>query len=491
MPKLKTTLVNSLLDLNEGLQTTSSLSLTILMLCTYLFHTMTLLNFKSIGRLLAVSHNRILFDTALYFLISVNFFFLLLIGVNLTLKSSKVSQKMLPLKTILMNFSYVALISFISIYSNIIMPMKTLVYLLRLFVIPRIDKNSSVVGLILNCWIVGDWFLTLVVNMLKYSYLRSLGGHLGASGVGNSSSSSDIWGKMQGYSEEVVEVGFIIFALFTTIVSGLDDNTIIFYVFYILRLLTLAMMNIIYLRELPFFNKLTEKLYGHLLFLFTMFYIVYGATEDDLTLTMKIWVVIIPFQILCYEFFLKKAYSSDYLDRSKKKSMKVIKRILVDGHGFGSVEEKLFDGGILKNYLVSGKSINKSYLKIWKSMVSLKSKLSAQSMERNNNTDTNLLLQDSSDNPQDDKNSQDLNTEIKKIYNQIDNLILTEFIREKNRSSYSQFLKIIWLLKNDTILSEVFRGLTEMSNKRNSFKSIFLYHYAKRQVSSTLSGFYY
>lgn len=109
---------------------------------------------------------------------------------------------------------------------------------------------------------------------------------------------------------------------------------------------------------------------------------------------MKIWCIIIPFQIVCYEFFLKKAYSNDYLDRSKKKSTKVIKKILVDGHGFGSIEEKLFDGGILKNYLVSGKSINKSYLKIWKTMVSLKSKLSARNLERYQTNDTNMLLQD-------------------------------------------------------------------------------------------------
>lgn len=196
--------------------------------------------------------------------------------------------------------------------------------------------------------------------------------------------------------------------------------------------------------------------------------------------------------MICYEFFLKKAYSNDYLDRSKKKSTKVIKKLLVDGHGFGSVEEKLFDGGILKNYLVSGKSINKSYLKIWKSMVSLKSKLSARNLERYQTGDTNLLLQDrDGDNFQEDSNSQDLNDQIKTIYNQIDNLILTEYIKEKNRSSYSQLMKIIWLLKNDTILNEIFRGLAEMANKRNSIKSLFLYQYAKRQVSRTLSGYYY
>lgn len=57
---------------------------------------------------------------------------------------------------------------------------------------------------------------------------------------------------------------------------------------------------------------------------------------------------------------------------------------------------------------------------------------------------------------------------------------MTEYIKEKNRNSYSQLIKIIWLLKNDTILSEIFRGLAEMANKRNSIMSMYLYHYAKR-----------
>ena len=121
-------------------------------------------------------------------------------------------------------------------------------------------------------------------------------------------------------------------------------------------------MNSIYFYELPFFNKFTERLLGQMLFMFTMFFIILGGTRLDLPLTLKIWFVILPFQVICCEYLLKSSYRSDYLDRSKKKSFKVIKRLLVDGHGNGSVEEKLFDGGILKNYLVSSKNINKQYL---------------------------------------------------------------------------------------------------------------------------------
>lgn len=144
------------------------------------------------------------------------------------------------------------------------------------------------------------------------------------------------------------------------------DKDALFYTFYLVRIVLILTMNTIYFYELPFFNKYTERLTGHLLFMFAMFFIILGGTRLDLPLTLKIWFVILPFQLICCEYLIKSSYRSDYLDRSKKKSFKVIKKLLVDGHGNGSVEEKLFDGGILKNYLVSGKNINKQYLQIWK-----------------------------------------------------------------------------------------------------------------------------
>jgi hypothetical protein len=54
-------------------------------------------------------------------------------------------------------------------------------------------------------------------------------------------------------------------------------------------------MNAIYFYELPYFNKYTERLAGHLLFMFAMFFIVLGGTRLDLPLTLKIWFVILPF----------------------------------------------------------------------------------------------------------------------------------------------------------------------------------------------------
>ena len=91
MSKFKSKLVNSLLDLSEGLESTSNLSCTILLLCTYLFYTMILLNFKTIAGLLFIPHNLSIFNTLLYLLLSLNFIFCFFFSVSLTLKSAKVN----------------------------------------------------------------------------------------------------------------------------------------------------------------------------------------------------------------------------------------------------------------------------------------------------------------------------------------------------------------------------------------------------------------
>lgn len=97
-------------------------------------------------------------------------------------------------------------------------------------------------------------------------------------------------------------------------------------------------MNGIYLKELPYFNRYTEKLYGYLLFLFSIFFLIMGITRGDLSLSIKAWSAVVPIQIFCYEYFLTKAGESEFLERNKKKSKKVIKKLLLEGHGFGSVE---------------------------------------------------------------------------------------------------------------------------------------------------------
>lgn len=149
---------------------------------------------------------------------------------------------------------------------------------------------------------------------------------------------------------------------------------------------------------------------------------------------------------------------------------------------------------MIKNYLVDSKNSNKDYIKLWQQLVTLKSKLSAKEnrIKQMESSETRRPLNGSrTDLELNDNNISQLNVQIKALYNQIDNMVFNEFIKESNKNSYSHLLKIVWQLKNNIILSEIFRGLAEMSNKGSSIESLFFYHYAKRQVSRTLKSYYY
>ncbi len=172
----------------------------------------------------------------------------------------------------------------------------------------------------------------------------------------------------------------------------------------------------------------------------------------------------------------------------------MIKKLLLEGHGYGTLEKKLFSGGILKNYLIEGKNSSKEYIVLWQKLVNLKSQLSAKELlikQQESSESRRPLKVNVSVTKIDDSKIIQLDSQIKILYNEIDNLVLNEYIKESNKSAYSHLLKILWSLKNNIVLSEILRGLIEMSNKGSSIEALFLYHYAKRQVAITLNGYYF
>ena len=214
MSKLKINLVNHLLDLGEGLHTTSKLACTIGVGVPFLYHLMMLLQFPTIGKMLPNEQNRMIYDTLLFIVLSVNFVLFFFFILYATLKGAKVSQKALAFKTIVVNFSSLIVLQLLSIYGSILMPLKIFLYLLRLIEIPSIDKETAGIGsIILTCWVIADWIVSLAVILVSLTYLRSLGGYLGPSGAGNAKGSSDVFAKMDGFAEQAIEVGFHCFAI--------------------------------------------------------------------------------------------------------------------------------------------------------------------------------------------------------------------------------------------------------------------------------------
>ena len=339
--------------------------------------------------------------------------------------------------------------------------------------------NSKAIEYCFFTWVSIDVLLSLLFAEVKVSFMRSY------------SPGDGFFCKLDGFFEETLAIIIPTINLINAIkvVHGTNDQTIQWVCFF-LKALLLIFTNFVYLRELPFFNKIAELVFGNSLSFYSTFFIIYGACQRDMNMTLKLWCFIAPFQVISYRYFLKRAYCVDYLDKSQKKSLKGLKKILVDGHGYGSIEEKLYDNGVLKNYLVSGKVVNKQYLAIWKKMINLKNRGTMPIID-SYDTETASLNRGPDEYEADHADSKVDEEEVRKVYNEIDNLILNDFIKERNRSVYSHLIKILWMLKNKIVVSEILRSLADMANKSNTVKSRFMYFYAKKQIEKTLKGYYY
>jgi hypothetical protein len=90
MSKIKLTLVNHLLDLGEGLHSTSNLGCTISLAIAWTIHVNGLLNFGVMSELLKKQHNLNIYYTLLFIELSVNFVFFFFFFLSLYLKPAKV-----------------------------------------------------------------------------------------------------------------------------------------------------------------------------------------------------------------------------------------------------------------------------------------------------------------------------------------------------------------------------------------------------------------
>ena len=363
----------------------------------------------------------------------------------------------------------------------IVVPLKTIVFIIFFLSELRSAYFGSVyVAYASITWIIIDGLLSLVFVEVKVSFLRSY------------SPNSGYFCKLDSFFEETLHMVLPIIATLNAVnvLYGGANGTIKWICIFI-ELFLMLVVNVIYLRELPFMSRLAEVLCGNLLFSFSLFFTLYGLTDRDINLSLKLWCFVFPFQVICYRYFLKRAYNVDYMSKSSSTSYKSLKKILVAGHGYGSIEEKLYDSGVIKNFLMSGKVMNKQHMNIWKKMVLLKNRQKPPIYDNYDAETASLHQPATQDEATEHKPHRYDDLDIKDVYNDIDSLILNEFIKNRNRSIYSHMMKILWMLDNRIVLSEILRGLTEMAGKTTSFKSKFMYFYTKNQIEKTLKGYYY
>lgn len=325
-------------------------------------------------------------------------------------------------------------------------------------------------------WVILDIILSLGIVEIKVGYLRGF------------CPKGGFFSKIDGIFEEIISIVFPIVLILSIFEINPENSPSTYWIFFITKALLLLGVELVYLGELPYFSGSAERVFGHILSLFVVFMTILGVYRRDLNTALKLWCFIIPFQVVCFEFYLKRVYQINFLKNRRKTNLLVIKKILSQGYNNKSTEEKIFDFGVFKNHLLTGKSIDKQYLKIWKIKSKLKNKgKEYEKLGSREELNGELKVEDDEEN----KINFDEEECSKLIFTQINKQVLEKFIKDSKESNYSYFVKIIWMLDNSLIVNEILKSLSHMTGNSKSLKSQFLYKYAKSEVEKKLKGYYF
>lgn len=377
-------------------------------------------------------------------------------------------------KNLMISFFNMTIIALLSPIEFLIFPLKTLIFCVFIYSgeLRTAYITEGYQSYIYACWVLIDFIFTLGITEIKVSFLRGY------------SPKSGFFSKLNGIFEELITLVMPIVLLLNTFGSDPKVSSTSYWIYYVAKIGLLILVELIYLKELPFFSKFAEQIYGHIYSLFVVFLAIYGATGRDIDTALKIWCFVIPFQIICLFYYLKKVYRINFLRNNKQTNLLVMKKILMSGSKFKTAEEKIFDFGVFKNHLINGKSVNKEYINIWKMKAKLKG-ISKKSSYHPLGTHGN--------DEEPDAKKIDFNEEecSKKIFNQIHNQVLNDFIKDSRGSNYSHLIKILWMLENHIVVNEILKSMGQMIGKAKSLKDKFMYRYAKRQIQEKLKGYYF
>lgn len=373
-------------------------------------------------------------------------------------------------KNLLINFFNTSIIALVSPCEFLIFPLKAIIFCI--FVCSQ-ELRLAYIGegyqsYIYIIWILVDFLITLGITETKVNLMRGFSPNAG------------FFSKADGLFEETITVVMPVVFLLEVLSSNPQESSMSYWVYFSAKAVLLMILEVIYLKDLPYFGKLTEQVFGHILSLFVVFMMIFGAARRDINTALKVWCFLIPFQIICLVYYFKNVYSVNFLSRNHGRNFLVIKKILLNCFDEQPTEDKIFEMGVFKNHLQNGKGGNSEYLKIWKMKIDLKKNGNHKELQEENQTLS-----------EEDRIGLDQENHSKKILNKIHSQVLNDFIKNSHGSTYSHLLKIIWMLDNQTILHEVLRSLRRMLERGKSFKEKFMYRYAKRIIQNRFKDYYF
>lgn len=353
--------------------------------------------------------------------------------------------------------------------------------------------ESLLIRSILIFWILLDSFFSLVFVLTKVTFLRRY--------KPNSDFYCKLRGRFENYFLTLLPAGV---ALFSIGRLNYEDNFMIRNFIFGVCLVLFSFVCYNYFDEHPYLNKFTENIVGQLLVNFTMYFLIYGTyAQYNSFLAFEIHIIMSPVVIISCFKLTQRQYREDYLSKGHISKLKYLKKIYVTGHKFTNEKDFIEDYGVIQKRIIS-RDNNKRYMSIWRLFSKLKNK---QKMSKDYKVSSSKLLgysklnkQESSQNSHSNRHITEsksvLDTEEEEydyqgIFKKLDSFVFDGYIEDTGRSSYSIFLKIMWMLRNDIILTKVYESLSELRRKTTTLTDAYFYEYAKTEVCHIFKGIYF
>ena len=280
------------------------------------------------------------------------------------------------------------------------------------------------------------------------------------------------------------------------------------WIVYTIKLILNFTMTSTYFYEIPYFNQIAQTLIGNLIGLYVSFMSIFDATSEDFNLTLKVFAFTAPVYFFLFNMKLKMAYSHDKLEN--RRAPRILKRILSKDYSYQSVEEIFAEVGVIKANFSSRKKIKPIYKRILLRMNAMKLRASIGLPRANKKRmlSKNSTIKDSEDPDMDtselinagSRSDNTIETSFKRrkdLEETIEKMIISHFTGDRAAGSkffgdnYAKYLKIVWMLKKEVVISELLRTVASMISKGQSFRDLYFYELAKQEMETSFKGYYF
>ena len=373
-------------------------------------------------------------------------------------------------------------------------------------------NSHSAVYYILFIALYVDFAVTIAICFMKCSILRPFvpsGGYFSKSE-----------GTYEYFFIMLIPLEFFLFYL-----SNLNDSISVagvvvaqwpVWTYFILQLGLMLLVTSIYLKELPYYHPLTERVTGHFQISLWFLYALKGVLQNNIDLALKIYLIIFPVQLASFEYFARFIYRIDYMDPKNTKNFKCLKKVLTSEWDLNDDFEQVYDQGVFMNYIKKKKNITASDKAAWYNIQKVSNHITdsdsdkeEKGAERSKSFHTSKLIKKNlsallkptiEEEQLAQRFEESLNrsenvihlkeTDQTTVKNKIANMIVNAFVDQNKKQPYAHLIRIYWMLNNRVMLLKIFKDIRELEEFSTNFKSRYICYYIKKEVEDYLYKLY-